>query len=186
MSLDIAANRRARKYTARELVLRVLWAFAQPFFRYSPRLLYGWRNMLLRLFGAHIGRQVQIHPRARIIFPWQLRVGDYSAIAEDVLIYNLGAVTLGNRVTISHRAQVCAGSHDYRHPELPLLKPPVRIEDGAWICTQAFVGPGVTIGQFAVVGACAVAIHDVDAWTVCAGNPAQKIGMRSLDTKTGS
>lgn len=180
MELDIRANRKARKYSEKELLLRVLWALAQPLFRWSPRLLYGWRNLILRTFGARVGRDVQIHPRARIYFPWNLSVGDQTAIAEDALIYNLGPVSLGSQVTVSHGAQLCAGTHDYRRAELPLLKPPVHIENSVWICTQAFIGPGVTVGEGAVVGARAVVTRDVSAWVVMAGNPAQVVGTRTL------
>jgi len=179
-ALDVRSNRRARKYSARELMQRVLWAALSPLFRLSPRLAYGWRNGLLRLQGARIGRDVRIHPRARVTYPWMLVIGDETAVAEDVLIYNLGCVTLGRQVTISHGAQLCAGSHDYRRRDLPLLRPPLAIGDGAWVCTEAFVGPGVTVGEMAVIGARAVVIRNVEAAAVVAGNPAHKIGVREL------
>jgi putative colanic acid biosynthesis acetyltransferase WcaF len=185
MSLDIQSNRRARKYSNRDLALRVVWACLLPLFRYSPRLFYGWRNLLLRALGATIGSDVQIHPRARIMFPWNLRVGDESAIAEDTLIYNLGSITLGRKVTVSHGVQLCAGTHDYRHPTLPLLKPPVTVEDSVWVCTEAFVGPGVSVGTGAVVGARAVVTRDVEAWSIVAGNPARKIGERKFADPSG-
>ncbi len=180
-NMDIQANRKARKYSNRELALRVVWGCLFPLFRYSPRLIYGWRNLLLRSLGASIGWDVCIHPRARILFPWNLRVGDESAIAEDALIYNLGPITLGRKVTVSHGAQLCAGTHDFEQPTLPLLRPPVTVEDGAWVCTEAFVGPGVTVRTGAVVGARPLGTHDVEAWAIMAGNPARKIGERRLD-----
>ena len=184
--LDAAANRKARKYSPREMVLRVLWGAAEPLFRFSPRIFWGWRNMILRCFGARIGRNVQINPRARIFFAWNLDVGDESAIAEDALLYNLGRITLGRQVTVSHGAQLCAGSHDFRRRDLPLLRPPVVVEDCAWICTQAFVGPGVKVGAGAVVGARAVVTRDVAPWVVMAGNPAQQVGTRELTREGGA
>jgi putative colanic acid biosynthesis acetyltransferase WcaF len=144
---NIAANRRARKYSKREMLQRVLWALVYPAFRFSPRLAYGWRNALLRLLGARIGCRVRIHQRARIMFPWLLEVGDESAVAEDALLYNLGSMKLGRQVTVSHGAQLCGGSHDFRQADLPLLRLPVVVEDGVWICTEAFVGPKVRIGR---------------------------------------
>jgi putative colanic acid biosynthesis acetyltransferase WcaF len=127
-----------------------------------------------------VGKQVNTYPSARIYFPWNLTVGDWSAIGEDTLIYNLGPVTLGRNVTLSHRAQLCAGTHDYTQPDLPLLKPPIVIGDQTWICANAFVGPGVTVGEGAVVGAGAVVVKDVAPWTVVAGNPARLIKRREL------
>jgi putative colanic acid biosynthesis acetyltransferase WcaF len=40
------------------------------------------------------------------------------------------------------------------------------------------VGPGVSVGAGAVVAARAVAVRDVEAWTVVAGNPARPVGVR--------
>jgi putative colanic acid biosynthesis acetyltransferase WcaF len=178
--LDIRANRAAQKYSRGELARRVLWGLGQLAFRFSPRPCFGWRRVILRCFGARIGQQVHIYNSAKIYFPWNLSVGDWSAIGEDVLIYNLGAVTLGNKVTISQRAHLCAGTHDYEDASMPLLKPPIVVEDQAWICADAFVGPGVRVGQGSVVGARAVVVKPVAPWTVVAGNPARKIRNREL------
>jgi putative colanic acid biosynthesis acetyltransferase WcaF len=179
-TLDISSNRSVRKYSAGELFRRVCWSGGQVAFRYSPRPCFGWRRFVLRCFGARIGREVHVYPSARIYFPWNLTVGDWSAIGEDAFIYNLGLVTVGQQVTISQRAHVCAGSHDYTDPAMPLLKPPIEIADQAWICADAFVGPGVKVGQGAVVGARAVVTKDVEPWAIVAGNPAKFIKNRIL------
>jgi putative colanic acid biosynthesis acetyltransferase WcaF len=110
--------------------------------------------------------------------PWELTIGDWSSIGEDALIYNLGHVTVGQAVTISQRAHLCAGTHDYTREDMPLLKLPIAVEDRAWICADAFVGPAVTVGEGAVLGARAVATKDVAPWAVVAGNPARRIGSR--------
>ena len=101
-----------------------------------------------------------------------------SAVGEDVFIYSLGRVSIGSEVSISYRAHICAGSHDFNDPSLPLLKPPVVIRDKAWIGTEAFIGPGVTVGAGALVGARAVVVKDVAALHVVGGNPARTIGLR--------
>ena len=113
------------------------------------------------LFRSNVGRSVHVYPSATIYFPWNLGAGDESAIGEQVFVYNLGRVTLGSRVTISHRAHLCAGTHDHTKPDFPLLGPPILIRSDAWICADAFVGPGVTVGEGAIVGARAVAMKDV-------------------------
>jgi putative colanic acid biosynthesis acetyltransferase WcaF len=179
-ALDVSANRRASRYTSGENLRRILWALATPAFRLSPRPFFAWRRWLLRLFGAQVGRQVHVYPSTRITMPWNLAIGDWSALGEDVLVYNLGLVTIGSRATVSLRAHLCAGTHDHRRPDMPLLKVPVSIGDQAWICADAFVGPGVTVGEGAVVAARGVAVRDVDAWTIMAGNPARIVGQRTL------
>lgn len=172
--LDIKENRRARKYSPGEMTRRVLWTLAQPLFRFSPRPCFGWRRFLLRCFGAKIGQSVHVYASATIYFPWHLEAGDESAIGEHVFIYNLGHVMLGSRVTISHRAHLCAGTHDHTKPDFPLLRPPIVIGSDAWICADAFVGPGVTVGEGAIVGARAVAMKDVKPRSIVVGNPARE------------
>jgi putative colanic acid biosynthesis acetyltransferase WcaF len=182
MGLNISSNRSAQKYTSGEMIRRSLWLLGRSLFRFSPRPCFGWRRFVLRCFGAKIGAHVNTYPSTQIYFPWNLSVKDWSAIGEDALIYNLGPVTLGEKVTISHRAHLCAGTHDYTQPDMPLLKPPIVVGDQAWICADAFVGPDVTVGEGAVVGARAVVTKDVEPWTVVAGNPAREIRKRELNS----
>ena len=180
MSLDIHAARSARPYSAGEYIGRIAWAFLALPFRLSPRPLYAWRNFLLRRFGARIGHGVRIHPSVRIVIPWNLSIGDHASVGDDVLIYNLGPVTIGARASVSHRAHLCAGTHDYELGSLPLLRLPISIGDDAWVCADALVGPDVTIGAGAVVGAGAVAMRSVEPWIVVAGNPARPVKHRIL------
>ena len=178
--LNISANRADKKYSKYEMGMRFLWAIVAPIFRNSPRTAFNFRNAILRCLGAHIGTHVHIYASANIYFPWNLTIGDYSAIGEWALIYNLGHVSIGARSTISHRAHLCAGSHDYNNPNLPLLKCPIKIGNQVWVCADAFVGPGTSIDEGAVVGAASVVVKDVSAWSIVAGNPARVIGIRSL------
>ncbi|TWU05942.1 LbetaH domain-containing protein [Stieleria varia] len=176
----IAENRLQRKWSLRELTGRMLWSLASPLFRFSPRLLWGWRRGMLRLFGAKIGKHVHIHSSVRVFIPWNLTIGDWSSVGFDSVLYNLGPMVIGKRVTISQRSHLCGGSHDHRDATLPLIKASIEIADDVWVCTDAFVGPGVTVGQGAVVGARAVVVRDVDAWAIVAGNPAKQVGTREM------
>jgi len=179
-SLDIATNRQANNFSCSEMFRRLVWGAGRRLIRLSPRPCFAWRRFALGCFGAKVGSNVNIYPSTIIYFPWNLTIGDWSAIGEHVLIYNLGKITIGERVTISHGAHLCAGTHDYTQPDMPLLKPPITIHDQTWICADAFIGPGVEIGEGAVVGARAVVTKDVGPWTVVAGNPAQFIKRRDL------
>src|SRR5438105_883159 len=163
--LDVKQNRQAQKYSRGELTGRFFWSCVQPFFCFSPRRWFAWRRFLLRAFGAKIGRDAHIYGSVKIYLPWNLEVGEQSAIGEYSFIYNLGPVTIGDRTTISHRVHLCAGTHDYTKPEFPLVRSKIDIGPEAWLCADAFIGPGVRVGEGAIVGARAVTIKDVEPWT---------------------
>lgn len=173
--IDVTANRAAQKWTRRELAGRVLWRLSTPLFRLSPRPFWGWRRAILRLFGASVGVDAHIYPSVRITIPWNLDLGDCCAVGDRVILYALGPITIGPRATISQGAHLCAGSHDLENPSRPLIKPPIVIGPETWVCADAFVGPGVTIGKGAIIGARAVAMRDVNDGTTVVGNPARAI-----------
>jgi len=182
IKLDIKSNRKTKNYSKKILLKRVIWGIVKCFFRFSPRTFFAFRNMLLRMFGAKIGKNVHIYNSAIIYMPWNLEIGDWSAIGEWSLIYNLAPVKLGSYVTISHGAQLCAGTHDYEELELPLMPLPIEIKSQVWVCSQAFIGPGIIVGEGSVVGARAVVMKDVESWSVMAGNPAKFIKKRIINS----
>ncbi len=180
MKVDIQANRASRKYSPRELCKRALWELAWPMFRLSPRPLHPWRRLLLRAFGARVGARAHVSNTAKIAMPWNLDLGPYCSVGEGATIYNLGPVTVGAGATISQGAHLCAGTHDHRRRDFPLLKLPIRVGDHAWVCADAFIGPDVVVGEGAVVGARAVVTRAVEPWAVVAGNPARVVGRREV------
>ena len=107
----------------------------------------------LRLFGAKVGAGVVIRSRVNITFPWKLEIGDHVWIGDEVMILSLDRVKIGSHVCISQRAFLCAGSHDFRKESFDLITKPIVIEDGCWICAQAFIGPGVTVPEGTMVKA---------------------------------
>jgi acetyltransferase-like isoleucine patch superfamily enzyme/glycosyltransferase involved in cell wall biosynthesis len=176
------ARREPSPWTFGQKVRRVLWMITSAtLFRCSFHNWYGWRRLILRLFGAKIGERVRIRPSVKVEIPWNLEIGDDTAVGDYAILYCLGKVTIGQHVTISQYAHICAGTHDYRSRRFPLLRLPITIEDDAWIAADAFVGPGVTIGTRAVVGARATAVKDVPPEHVVAGCPARFIKMREWD-----
>jgi len=178
-TVDVAANRRARKWTRGELARRALWEILRgPIFAWTPRPLWAWRRMVLRLFGARIGRRVHLYPTVRIAIPWTLTIGDDVGVGDGAILYSLGTIEIGARATISQYAHLCAGTHDYRNPAMPLMKQPIIIGAEAWICANAFIGPGVRVGSGSIAGAGAVVIRDIPERIVAAGNPAKVIKKR--------
>ncbi|MGC6456063.1 MAG: putative colanic acid biosynthesis acetyltransferase [Coraliomargaritaceae bacterium] len=176
--LDIKANRAISKYSKRELLLRLIWSFGKLVFRLTPRPCFGFRRWLLRVFGANVGKRVNIYPSTLIYFPWNLEIADDSSIGEWALIYNLGPIKIGRRTTISQRVHLCAGTHDYKDPSMPLIKLPIQIGNEVWVCADAFVGPGTVIEDRAIVAAASVVVKDVEKLQVVGGNPAKLIKLR--------
>ena len=168
-------------YPASEYAKRFAWTLVYHLlFRPPPNRLYAWRRFLLRRFGARMGAHSKVRPRAIIKHPWLLAMGDYATLDNNVEIYNLGPVTIGAHTTLSQDAYVCAGTHDHTTPSFPLIRPPVTIGDGVWVAADAFVGPGVRIGDNCIVAARAVVMKDVPARTVVAGNPAKRVKDRDI------
>jgi putative colanic acid biosynthesis acetyltransferase WcaF len=151
--------------------VQLWWLVEVLLFHPSPQILYGWRRLLLRAFGARIGNGVRIRPSATITYPWKVSIGDWSWVGDHATLYSLGEITLGSHVVISQHTYLCTGSHDYARPTFDLYAQSIHVGSESWLATNVFVGPGVTIGQGAVVGACSVVLKDVPEKMICAGNP---------------
>lgn len=177
VDLAVYRNRLRWQNQAARAAWTVVWKLL---YRPSPRWLHGWRRLLLRCFGARIGRAAHPYPGAWIWAPWNLTMDDDSCLADGVDCYSVASVHLGRSALVSQRAFLCTATHDYTDPEFPLIARPITIAAGAWVAAEAFVAPGVTVGEGAVVGARAVVTKDVEPWTVVAGNPARVIGVRKL------
>ena len=139
-----------------------------------------WRNLVLRLFGAKLAKTVNIYSSVKIWAPWNLKMGDYSTLGPKVDCYNQGKITIGANTTISQKSNLCASSHDITDSKIPLILKPIVVEDQVWVAADAFIGPGATIEQGAVVGARAAVFKDVEPWTVVGGNPAKFIKKREI------
>lgn len=99
-------------------------------------------------------------------------MGDFALIASRVNCYNMAKVTVGERALVSQGAYLCAGNHDIDDPDFQLIAKPIVLEAYSWVASEAFVAPGVTIGEGAVLGARAVAFNDLEEWKLYLGNPA--------------
>ena len=145
-----------------------------------PPFAHGWRRCLLRLFGADMAGGSRVYPSARIWLPRNLRMGARATIGPGVQCYNMAPVKLGDGALVSQRAFLCAGDHDHRDPDFQLVTRPIAIGARAWVAAEAFVGPGVKVGEGAVLAARGCATSDIPGWTVWAGNPARQVGKRGL------
>lgn len=177
---DVVRHRANANYGRKETVLRLCWALVQPWLWAVPRVLYGVRNSVLRSFGAYIGAGVRIYPSVRIVHPWNLRLDTEVTIGESVLLYCLGPIEIGAGTMVSQRTHLCAGTHDYLRPNLPLIKKGIRVGEGSWVCADAFIGPGCEIGSFSIVGARAVVLKSFPPCSILGGNPARHLKNRPV------
>lgn len=165
-------------------VARALWTIVWAlFYRPTPRPLHAWRCLLLRLFGAKLGKSVHPYPSARIWAPWNLEMGDHSCLSEDVDCYCVERIKIGAHSTVSQYSFLCTASHDYTNLDMPLVAAPITIGERVWITADVFVGPGVTVGDGAVVLARSTVCKSVPPWVVVGGSPAKVIKARVLEQK---
>ena len=164
----------------RSRLIEAMWIATQRLFVSSWLPGSAHRRLALRAFGAKIGRGVVIKPGVRIKFPWRLSIGQDSWIGENVWIDNLDTITIGSDCCVSQGAYLCTGSHDWGRETFDLVIRPIHIESGAWIAAQAVIGPGVTIGEGAVLGLGSVATNDLNPWTIHQGNPATPVKPRNI------
>ena len=136
--------------------------------------------LLLKAFGAKIGKGVVIKPAVSIKYPWHLTVGDYSWIGENVWIDNLVAVTVGSSVCISQGAMLLTGNHNYASSGFDLMVEPIIIEDGAWIGAKSVVCPGVVCMTHSVLSVLSVATRNLEPYTIYQGNPAVAVKERVI------
>jgi putative colanic acid biosynthesis acetyltransferase WcaF len=149
-------------------------------FRLCPFSFSALKRVLLRAFGASIGRNVTIKPQVKITFPWKLTVGDHVWLGEECWLLNLERVVIGSNVSISQRAFLCTGSHDYKKTTFDLITRPITLEDGVWIGAGCWVGPGVTVESHSVLTAGSVATKNLAANGIYRGNPAVLVKQRVL------
>ena len=169
---------RSRPYPIRIYAYRVAWGLFSPIIRINLPF-FSLKNLVLRCFGARIGKSVRVYGGVKIYFPFNLSVSDYSTLGHDVNVYNLAPVSIGSHVTISQESYLCSGTHNYLSGNMELLKKPINIGDNVWLCARSFVGPGVVVGASSILGACSVAMRSLDSDWIYVGNPAVRLRQRN-------
>lgn len=153
--------------------MEVLWVAVKIVFFRNP---IPWpsaiRVSFLRMFGAKVGERVVIRSNVNVTFPWFVEIGDDVWLGEEVCLLSLASITIENDVCISQRAFLCTGSHNFRTKTFDLVTRPITVRRGSWIAAQAFVGPGVEIGEGSLVSAGSVVLDTVPPRKIVRGNPA--------------
>ena len=184
--MNVLGQNSPSPWTSRDKFRRGLWQLVEStLFRWSPSRFHSWRCFLLRLFGATIpstesSQAPRIWPDVQVYFPWKLVLNAGAMVGPGVRIYNLDTVSLGEGANLSRHIHLCAGSHDFGRWSMPLVTAPITIERNVWIATDCYVGPGVTIGELAVVGARSVVVKNLPPSMICVGNPCVPIKPRPI------
>jgi putative colanic acid biosynthesis acetyltransferase WcaF len=165
-----------------KVYVQLWWLVQATLFAMSPQVMFGWRAWLLRRFGARVGRNTFIRSSVKVPYPWKLTIGDHCHIGDEVHLYTLGEIEIGNCAVISQRSYLCTGSHDHTSPAFDLFAKKIVIGSEAWLATDVFVAPGVTIGRGAVVGARSSVFHDVPHGVISVGTPAKVVGVRRMQS----
>ena len=167
----------ASPWSRAQKIRMLLWELSWLFMcRWTPKPMNAWRLLWLRLHGAKIDGRPFVHQRARIAIPWNLILHDRACLGDGAVAYSLGEIELMQDSTIAQEAYLCTGTHDFSNPVRPLQTGKIVIGKSAFIGARAFILPGVTIGDGAIVGACSVVTKDVVANARVVGNPARVIG----------
>lgn len=166
-------------FTFANRMKRIIWRLVWLVFaRWTPPPFHGWRIFILRLFGARVSWKAYVYSSVEIWAPWNLSIEDYGVLGRGVICYNIAPVTIATRAVISQGAHLCTGTHDYLDPAFPLIARPISIGRRAWVCADAFVGPGVAVADGAILAAAGVAHKNLEPWVIYAGNPASFVRTR--------
>ena len=143
-----------------------------------------------RIFGCkkiYIGDKVNIghHARLETQGGGKLLIDFGTTIEERCHIIAAGDLHIGKECVISADVYISDCSHGYAHDELILHQPlkvmPTEVGYHCFIGIGAKIMPGVSLGDYCVVGANAVVTHDVPECAVVAGVPAKVIGYNRDD-----
>lgn len=159
---------------------RLLWMVVYLlFFRpFAGKIFSFWRNFLLSIFGAKIGKKSGVYSTARIWLPRNLQLGSNSWIGPNVNCYNVTKIELGDNVTISQNTHLCSASHEYESKDFDLIYKSIIIEDNVWVGADSFISMGVTLQSNCVVGARSVVVKTVSKDQIVGGNPARLLKFR--------
>lgn len=173
----------SHSFSLKNKISRVVWNLGSLilFKPFASRLFKKWRVFVLKCFGAKIEWSSHVYASVKIWAPWNLEIGKNSSLGPKVDCYNQGRISIGANTIISQKVYLCASTHDYDKKDFPLLLKPITIGSSVWIAADAFVGPGVSVEDNAVIAARSVVIKNIDKNTVVGGNPAQLIKIRSFE-----
>ncbi len=166
--------------STKERIGMMLWEYTWALLcSWTPKPANPWRLFWLNVFGAKLYGQPFVHQRARIFIPWNLILHDRACLGDRANVYSQGLIEIHEFAVVSQEAYICTGTHAFDQAAMNLITAPVSIGAHAFIGARAFIMPGVSIGEQAIVGSCSVVTRNVAPWKIVAGNPSREIGIRT-------
>jgi len=112
-------------------------------------------------------------------------IGEHVAINSGCVVYSGHGIRIGNHVAIAANCTLAPVNHAYarsnrRIDEQGFLdsRGGIVIEDDVWIGANSVLLDGAVLRRGCVVGAASLVRGEVPAYSVCAGNPLQRLGQR--------
>lgn len=133
-------------------------------------------TLMSELTGKEVDQSFRLFP------PFYTDFGKNVTLGKDVFInsgchfQDQGGIEIGDGSLIGHNVVLATINHDLR-PAFGRKNhyKPIKIKDHVWVGSNSTILPGITIGEWAVVGAGSVVTRDVESYTIVAGNPARVI-----------
>lgn len=120
-------NHLGRKHQVIRLVWGIVWPLGTWFL---PRSMgKGWKRFLLRMFGAKIHPTTVVYSSAKVYYPANLVMAEFTCLASDVDCYNVAPIRIGAQCSVSQGAYLCTASHDITGSKNHLITEPIVIED---------------------------------------------------------
>jgi len=182
MKTDLAKFQNTSYKPGRGFIIRGIWFVKNVLLVQNPLNPFSnLKVLLLKLFGAKIGKSIVLKPSINIKYPWNIEISDHSWIGDGVWLDSLEKIKIGSNVCISQGAYLCTGNHDYTKEAFDLIVKPIVIEDGVWVGAKAVICPGVTLKSHSVITAGSVVTADTEPYTIYQGNPAKPIRIRVIE-----
>lgn len=140
---------------------------------------FGFKRTLYRWAGAKIGKDVRICSSVKILGVGVLSINDNTWVGPGVIISCSSKITIGANCDIAPCVYIGDGTHkimaDGERVAGDAVTDNIIIGDGSWICVNATILPGVSIGRKCVVAAGAVVTSGSEDMKLLAGVPAKVI-----------
>lgn len=112
-------------------------------------------------------------------------IGEHSSVQMYSVVcgYPQAPITIGSNVRMAAHCMLVSANHRFDDPQTPIRSQgmnyaPIVIEDDVWVASRVNIMAGVTVGRGSVLAAGAVVTKDVAPYSIMAGVPARRIGIR--------